>query len=160
MLTFAFSDTFDPATDIPNLEGKVAIVTGATYGPFVYRWNQVAHVDVHRAGIGLPTAQHLANHGARVYLAVRDVAKGNATIKRFEDENPALVGKNQLRVLHLDLNSVAKTKAAAQQFLELEDRLDILGRSLIPPAATIINSTYLHSEQRWSVSQCGAAFHK
>ena len=81
------------------------------------------------AGIGFQTAQQLANHGALVYLAVRDIGKGEAAIQQIENENPSLTGKNRIKVLRLDLNSVKATKEAALRFLEQEDRLDLLSKS-------------------------------
>jgi len=64
-----------------------------------------------------------------VYLAVRDLGKGKAAIAQIEKENPSLVGKNRLKLLQLDLNSVKNTKEAALRFLDLEDRLDVLSQS-------------------------------
>ena len=124
-----FSSKFNPVTDIPALEGKVVIVTGAKYvfkpAPFPFTSQRIYS----SAGIGFPTAQQLANHGALVYLAVRDIGKGEAAIQQIEKENPSLIGKNSLKVLQLDLNNAKATKEAALRFLEQEDRLDLLSKS-------------------------------
>jgi len=48
------------ASDLPDLSGKTAVVTGAN------------------SGIGLATARALAGAGARVVFAVRDVERGRA----------------------------------------------------------------------------------
>lgn len=45
---FASTPTYNPATDIPNLKGKVCLVTGGN------------------AGIGYETVAELVKHGAKV----------------------------------------------------------------------------------------------
>ena len=73
--------TWTPA-DIPDLSGNTAIVTGAN------------------SGIGLAAARHLAAHGARVVLAVRDPGRG-------EDAAATIDGEREVRTLDLaDLDSV------------------------------------------------------
>ncbi|KAA1474629.1 NAD-P-binding protein [Dentipellis sp. KUC8613] len=99
---------YDPARDIPDLTGKVAIVTGAN------------------SGIGLCTSEQLALHGAKVHMACRSEKRARAAIAGIEDRTPPLKGRNKLVWLPLDLSSVASSKAAAQAFLERENRLDIL----------------------------------
>jgi NAD(P)-dependent dehydrogenase (short-subunit alcohol dehydrogenase family) len=70
------------AADLPSQQGRVFIVTGAS------------------SGIGLPTARALAEAGAHVVLAVRDVAKGETAAE-------SLSGDHEPRRLDLaDLSSV------------------------------------------------------
>jgi NAD(P)-dependent dehydrogenase (short-subunit alcohol dehydrogenase family) len=70
------------ASDLPNLAGRTVVVTGAS------------------SGLGAVTARELARAGARVVLAVRDVAKG----ERVAAEIP---GEREVRALDLaDLASV------------------------------------------------------
>ncbi|GAA2063216.1 MULTISPECIES: oxidoreductase [Streptomyces] len=72
---------FSPA-DLPGLTGRTAVVTGAN------------------SGIGLITARHLAERGARVVLAVRDPEKG-------ERAAATMAGAAEVRTLDLaDLSSV------------------------------------------------------
>ncbi|KAA1474634.1 NAD-P-binding protein [Dentipellis sp. KUC8613] len=106
---FLFSrQTYDPNRDIPDLNGKVVIVTGAN------------------AGIGAKTVEQLARHGAKVYLACRSEEKAAAAIADIERTSPALKGQERLVWLPLDLSSVHSAKKAAEEFLSKEDRLDIL----------------------------------
>ncbi|KAI0293634.1 NAD-P-binding protein [Multifurca ochricompacta] len=105
--------TFNPARDIPNLEGKVVIVTGAN------------------SGIGLHTAKHLFTHGATVYLACRSEARARTAIAEIETEaateaEATTTKRGQLRFLQLDLSSLKDTKAAAEEFAKVESRLDVL----------------------------------
>ena len=58
------------ASDIPDLTGRAAIVTGAN------------------SGIGFHTALELARHGARVTLAVRDPGRGADALARLLHEVP------------------------------------------------------------------------
>ncbi len=53
---FQSSIKYDPTTDIPDLTGKVALVSGAN------------------TGIGYETVRELVRHGAKVYMGARSVA--------------------------------------------------------------------------------------
>ncbi len=58
------------SADIPDLSGRTALVTGAT------------------DGLGFETARALAARGARVMLAGRNPAKGEAALKRIREGQP------------------------------------------------------------------------
>ncbi|KAI0046764.1 NAD-P-binding protein [Auriscalpium vulgare] len=106
---FFFSKpSFNPDRDIPDLTGKVAIVTGAN------------------TGIGYHTTEHLALHGAKVYLACRTESKARDAITGIERAHPSLKDSGRLVWLPLDLASLRRTKESAELFLTLEKRLDIL----------------------------------
>ena len=64
-----------------DLSGRLAIVTGAS------------------GGLGEGTARALADHGARVVIACRDRAKGEAAAERIRERVPA----GALDVQELDL---------------------------------------------------------
>jgi NAD(P)-dependent dehydrogenase (short-subunit alcohol dehydrogenase family) len=74
------------ADDLPDLTGRTAVVTGAS------------------SGLGVVTARELARAGARVVLAVRDVAKG-------ERVAAGLTGEREVR--RLDLTDLASVRAFA-----------------------------------------------
>ena len=74
------------AADLPSQKGQIFIVTGAN------------------SGIGLPTARALAQAGAHVVLAVRDVAKG-------ETAAASIAGDTEVR--RLDLADLASIRAFA-----------------------------------------------
>ncbi len=71
-------------SDLPDLTGTTALVTGAN------------------SGIGLVAALELARHGAEVTLACRDVAKGEAAAAGIRRET----GSQSVRVEQLDLASL------------------------------------------------------
>ncbi|KAI0339170.1 NAD-P-binding protein [Trametopsis cervina] len=110
-----FSAGFNPEKDLPDLTGKVVIVTGGN------------------AGIGFTTIQHLARKGAKVYMGARSESKAKAAIERLSAEG---LGSGEVRHLSLDLSDPRLAKAAAEDFLTKETRLDILinnaAQTLIP----------------------------
>ncbi|WP_030239524.1 oxidoreductase [Streptomyces sp. NRRL S-455] len=88
--------------DIPDQSGRVAVVTGAN------------------SGLGLVTARELARKGARVVLACRSEARGNAALDRLRAELPG--ARAELRLL--DLGDLASVRAFAAGFPY--ERLDVL----------------------------------
>ncbi|KAI0691668.1 NAD-P-binding protein [Earliella scabrosa] len=99
--------TFDPARDIPDLTGKVAIVTGGN------------------RGLGYAIIQHLAQRGAKVYLAARSKDRADAAIEQLHAEG-LKPGNGQIEWLHLDLSDPRQTRRSAEEFLTREKHLDIL----------------------------------
>ena len=90
--------------DIPDLGGRVALVTGAN------------------SGIGFETARLLVEHGAHVVLACRDPARAAAAQQRITESRPA--GSAEVLVMDLaDLDSVA---AASSALAAAHSRLDLL----------------------------------
>jgi NAD(P)-dependent dehydrogenase (short-subunit alcohol dehydrogenase family) len=92
------------ADDIPDLTGKVAVVTGSS------------------SGLGLVAARELAAHGADVTLAVRDEAKGERAAAEIRAAHPAA----QVSVAHLDLTDLANIATFTKTFTKSHKRLDIL----------------------------------
>ena len=84
------------SADLPTLDGKTAVVTGAT------------------SGIGLVAARELARVGAHVVLAVRNTRRG-------EELAAAMPGSTEVR--HLDLTNLATVRAFAEAW---EGDLDLL----------------------------------
>ncbi|KAH8101910.1 NAD-binding protein [Cristinia sonorae] len=102
------SQVFPPTSkfsvnDIPDLSGKVMIVTGG-YG-----------------GIGKETVRALLNHNAKVYLAGRNSSHATAAIEELKKDT----GKDAV-FLQLDLASLKSVKRAADEFLSKEQQLDAL----------------------------------
>lgn len=112
---------FDPEKDIPDLTGKVIIVTGGS------------------AGLGKETVLQLAKHNPLyIILTARTQKRGDAAIQEIEKEVPASKGK--LQFLQLDLGSLKSVKTATETFKRDHDRLDLLinnaGLMASPPGLT------------------------
>ena len=91
-------------TDIPNLTGKTAVVTGAN------------------GGLGLESAKALAGAGAHVVMAARNQEKAQVAF----DEIKAIYPDASLEIVELDLGSQESTKAAAATIAEAYPTIDIL----------------------------------
>jgi NAD(P)-dependent dehydrogenase (short-subunit alcohol dehydrogenase family) len=106
------------ARDIPDLRDKTAVVTGAN------------------GGLGLETARELARAGAHVVMAARDQAKAAAAEANIRDEIPSA----SLRIVPLDLGSLASVREAAECILADHPEIDILvnnaGVMAIPQRST------------------------
>ncbi len=89
------------AADIPDQSGRVAVVTGAN------------------SGLGAAIARELALAGARVYLACRNVAKGEQVASSILDAAPAA----HVTVSELDLADLESVRSFAHGF---SGRLDLL----------------------------------
>jgi NAD(P)-dependent dehydrogenase (short-subunit alcohol dehydrogenase family) len=90
--------------DVPDQTGRFAIVTGAN------------------SGLGFDTAAVLADKGAHVVLAVRNLDKGNEAAERIGSKNPnALVSLQEL-----DLTSLESVRKAADQLRADYPRIDLL----------------------------------
>jgi NAD(P)-dependent dehydrogenase (short-subunit alcohol dehydrogenase family) len=84
--------------------------------------NKVCIVTGSNTGIGKETARGLAQLGAKVILACRDVQKAEAA----RTEIAATTGRGDLEVMPLDLGSKASIRAFAKKFQDTHDRLDVL----------------------------------
>ncbi len=80
--------------DIPNLAGKVVIVTGAN------------------SGLGLESSKALAAKGATVVMAVRNLPKGEQARAAIRQAVPGA----QLDLRQLDLGDLASVRAFAAAF--------------------------------------------
>ncbi|MFF2010297.1 oxidoreductase [Streptomyces sp. NPDC058195] len=89
---------------IPDLTGRVCVVTGAS------------------SGLGLATARTLAHRGGRVILAVRDQEKGRRAAARITAEQPGAA----LEVRRLDLADLDSVRAFADRLDTEHPRLDLL----------------------------------
>ncbi|KAH7915543.1 hypothetical protein BJ138DRAFT_1141561 [Hygrophoropsis aurantiaca] len=101
------SKSFNPTTDLPDLAGKVILITGGN------------------AGIGYGTVKHLARRGAKVYMAARNESKAKAAIEQLQKEGLG-PGNGQVIWIKLDLQDPRNAKVMAEEFMKLETRLDVL----------------------------------
>jgi len=120
--SFPPNSKFNPDTDIPDLTGKVIIVTGGN------------------TGIGYETIKALLPKNARVYMASRSREKAEAAIQRLKEET----GKEAL-FLELDLADKAAVRRAAEEFKSKESELHVLfnsGGVMVPPIEQLTKDGY------------------
>jgi NAD(P)-dependent dehydrogenase (short-subunit alcohol dehydrogenase family) len=102
---FSTKTTFHPDSDIPDLTGKVILVTGGN------------------TGLGKETlVQFAKHHPAKLYMGARSESKAKASIADIKK----IVPEANIHFLKLDVSSFASVKAAAEEFLSQNDRLDVL----------------------------------
>ncbi|KAF5023220.1 hypothetical protein F66182_4728 [Fusarium sp. NRRL 66182] len=104
---------------LPDLSGKVFIVTGGNSGMQVFllfHEAQVTNIPNHR---GYYTVSHLAGRGAHVYMCARSLDNANAAIEEIKKTRPAA----NIDILQMDLMDLATVVAAAKRYLSLETSL-------------------------------------
>ena len=89
---------------IPELNGKVIIVTGAN------------------SGIGYEAAKEFARKGANTILACRSMDKAQTALDQIRQEIP----RAQVEIMQLDLANLASVREFVEAFKSRYDRLDIL----------------------------------
>ena len=118
---------------LPNLTGRIAVVTGAT------------------SGLGFWCARGFAARGAEVILAVRNPEKAEQTVHTIRAEFPAA----KLGIMPLDLTSLASVRAFAARATEELPRIDLLlnnaGLGLQPQRILTADGF----EQQWGVNYLG-----
>ena len=92
------------AADIPDQSGRVAVVTGAN------------------TGLGYWTAEMLADKGAHVVLAVRNLDKGKDAVDRITAKSP----KADVALQQLDLTSLDDIRKTAEELRAAHQRIDLL----------------------------------
>jgi NAD(P)-dependent dehydrogenase (short-subunit alcohol dehydrogenase family) len=90
--------------NIPDQTGRVVIVTGAN------------------TGIGFEAAKYLAQKNAKVIMACRSMAKGEAARDKIKSALPNV----DLEVMALDLSRQVSVKEFVVEFLAKHERLDLL----------------------------------
>lgn len=86
------------------IDGKIVIITGAN------------------SGIGKETAIDLARRGGKIYIACRDVKRGQKALTEIKEES----GSDSVHFLQLDLASMRSICEFSKSFHQLESRLDVL----------------------------------
>src|SRR5258708_2775124 len=89
---------------LPDMRGRVALVTGAS------------------DGVGRSVAAQLAATGAVTLIAARNRAKG----ERVRDEIVQTTGNQEVHGVDMDLADLASVRQAAATVLDRWDRLDLL----------------------------------
>lgn len=90
-----------PDQDIPDLSGKVVVITGAN------------------TGIGYESAKHLLKAGAKVYALSRTPAKGEEAVKKLNE----LGYKGQAIYHQCDLADLSSVRKSASELVEKEKQV-------------------------------------
>ncbi len=90
--------------DIPDLTGKIVIITGSN------------------TGLGKETARVLAGKNAEVILAVRNINKGEGAVRDINTEFPNSI----ISVMELDLSSLESIKNFSDNFKSKYKKIDLL----------------------------------
>lgn len=105
-------------SDIPDLTGRVSVVTGAN------------------GGLGKATTKALAGKGAHVVMAARNQTKAKAAYDEVRAAHPGA----SLEIIELDLGSLRSVAEAAEEIVERHERIDHLilnaGVMAIPESTT------------------------
>jgi NAD(P)-dependent dehydrogenase (short-subunit alcohol dehydrogenase family) len=112
-------------TDVPDQQGRTAVVTGAN------------------TGIGFEAALVLARHGAAVVLACRNQDRAEAAADRIRAAAPGA----DVSTLHLDLASLASVHRAAEQLKADHQRIDLLINN-----AGVITPRHAHTEDGFELT--------
>jgi NAD(P)-dependent dehydrogenase (short-subunit alcohol dehydrogenase family) len=99
------------AARLPDLSGRIAIVTGAN------------------SGIGFHTARELALHGAAVTLACRDIGRGAQAVKRIKAVHP----EADVDLTYLDLADMSSVRSFADDWRKPLDLLINNAGVMAPP---------------------------
>ena len=87
-----------------RIDGKIVVITGAN------------------SGIGKETAIDLAKRGGKIYIACRDIKRGEEALKEVKEKS----GSDKIYFLQLDLASLDSVREFSKKFHEVEYQLDIL----------------------------------
>jgi NAD(P)-dependent dehydrogenase (short-subunit alcohol dehydrogenase family) len=93
-----------PYTKKTRIDGKIVVITGAN------------------AGIGKETAVDLAKRGGKVYIACRDIKRGEDALKEIKERS----NSDNIHFLQLDLASMDSVREFSRKFHEAENQLHIL----------------------------------
>ncbi|KAH7101214.1 hypothetical protein BKA62DRAFT_638978 [Auriculariales sp. MPI-PUGE-AT-0066] len=120
--------------DMPDLTGKITIVTGGN------------------SGIGKETARALLLKNAKVYIAARSEERALAAIA---DLRVSVGGHGTVEFLHLDLGDLHSVKRAAEEFLSKEKRLDILFNNAGVMCNPVEQITIQKYDMQWGTNVLG-----
>ena len=103
-MAFNHESTTDDVISGIRLDGKVAVITGAS------------------AGLGVETSRVLAGAGARLVMVARDEAKLAAAVETITGAQPDA----QIDTLLMDLADLDSVRNAAEQLRQREPKIDLL----------------------------------
>ena len=106
--------------DIPDLTGKIAVVTGAN------------------SGTGYEATRALASKGATVVMSCRNLEKAEAAAEKIKNKIP----EAKLEIVQLDLSDLSSVKKFAESYSEKHETLDLLLNNagiMMPPYSKTVD---------------------
>jgi hypothetical protein len=121
MASLLTGNSFDPNKDIPDLSGKVYVITGGT------------------AGIGFGITAHILQHNpSKIYVLSKKQAHGDEAVKELQEWGDV----SKVEYVQCDFEDLKQTDEVAKSLKEKLDRLDAV-RSPFPAFVVIL--TFFHS---------------
>jgi retinol dehydrogenase-12 len=121
-----YTQTFPPSAkwgpdDIPDLTGRVVVVTGGYAGIGTWTVKVSAASKLVRSTVLSHVPQALLSHNAKVYIAGRDQSKASKTIGELKTET-----SKEAHFLKMDLGNLKSIKAAAEELASKERAVHVL----------------------------------
>ncbi|KAH8175366.1 short chain dehydrogenase domain-containing protein [Sarocladium implicatum] len=117
---------WNPSKDLPDLTGKIFVVTGTSNG-----------------GVGREIVKHLGLGGAKVYCTARSEKKSKESIDGILEEHPK-ISKDRLVPLMVDFASPESVQDAAAELMKKETKIDVLITN-----AGVLQYDFATSEAGW-----------
>ena len=140
-----WSQIFPPKAEyteknIPDLHGKVYMVTGATSGiGMTMAFRPVNRLEDTDCSVGYELATMLYQAGATVWMAGRSEEQCTRCIEHMKSAAKSIPNAGNLHFLYVALDDLNTIKPAVDKFLTAESRLDVLFNNAgvsLPPAGS------------------------
>ncbi|RYP09951.1 hypothetical protein DL765_008265 [Monosporascus sp. GIB2] len=140
--------------NLPSQEGKVFIVTGGSSG-LGYELSRILYGAGAKVYILTRSKEHAANAIARIKAYYDGNSHDHASIDGERDRQHTTTTRGSLEFIPMDLTDFTTVKAAVQQFLEREGRLDALFNNAGTGARNNAPQTRQGLEYHFSINSLG-----
>ncbi|RYP58008.1 hypothetical protein DL769_009157 [Monosporascus sp. CRB-8-3] len=140
--------------NLPNQEGKVFIVTGGSSG-LGYELSRILYGAGAKVYILTRSKEHAANAITRIQAYYDGNSHDHAGIDGERDRQDTTTTRGSLEFIPMDLTDFTTIKAAVQQFLEREGRLNVLFNNAGTGARNNAPQTRQGHEYHFSINSLG-----